>query len=351
MMQGRQPDNDLVLRAMRGGRTERTPVWLMRQAGRFDPAYLRLRSEVGLELEELFASPAHAAAITVLPLRFGMDAAILFQDILTPLGPMGARFVFRPGPVLERRIETAADADRLEAYDPADRLGFIFESIGLALDRIGHRVPLLGFAGAPLTLLSFLTAGGSPGGSAAHLLGFLDAHPEAGARLLERLAQVTTAYLREQIRAGVHAVQLFESSGDLVGETAYARWALPYQAMVFRGLADAGVPTVLFVKGVAPGVMARSGASVISIGSSERIIDAQRAMPHGGVQGNVDNVLLRDGSPAQVREAAERCVREGRHMGHVLNLGHGVLKGTPVENVQAMIAAAHECVASQEGVP
>lgn len=345
-----QPQNDLVIRAMRGERTERTPVWLMRQAGRFDPAYRQLRANAGLELEELFASPRHAAEITLLPLRFGVDAAILFQDILTPLGPMGAKFVFRPGPVLEHPIETAEDAERLEPYDPAEHLAFVLESIGLVLDRLGRRVPLLGFAGAPMTLLNFLVCGRSPGRDSDRLGRFLEQHESAADRLLRRLAGVTAAYLSEKIRAGVHAVQLFESSGDLVDRAVYERWALPYQQLVFESLADCGVPTVLFAKGVAPEIMARSGASVISIGSSESIAEARNTMSRGGIQGNVDNSLLLAGSPEEVRKAAEACIREGGHNGHVLNLGHGVLKDTPVENVQAMISAAHECVVTHEEI-
>lgn len=342
------PENDLVLRAMRGERTERTPVWLMRQAGRFDPEYRRFRNEVGLELEELFASPEHAAEITVLPVRFGVDAAILFQDILTLLGPMGAPFVFRPGPVLEHPVKTSADADRLEMYEPTSELPFVFESIALTLKKLDGRIPLLGFAGAPLTLLNFLVCGGSPGGDSGCLYRFLDDHGPAAERLLERIAIVTADYLRHKVRAGVHAVQLFESSAGSVSEAIYTRWALPFQKLVFEALVDDDVPTVLFAKGTRPELMAESGASVISIGSSESIASAQEIMGGGGVQGNLDNMLLRNGSPIEVRRAAETCIREGTHTGHVLNLGHGILKDTPVENVQAFIQAAHECILHTE---
>jgi uroporphyrinogen decarboxylase len=338
------PENDLILRALRGERTERTPVWLMRQAGRFDPAYRELRENAGLELEELFAHPRYAAEITCLPGRFGVDAAILFQDILTPLGPMGAPFVFRPGPVCERPVRSAADAARLEAYDPAESLDFVFESIALTLDRLAGRVPLLGFAGAPLTLLAFMTAGGSPGDDGSRLLSFLRDEPEAAEALLARIAEVTARYLRLQIEAGVHAAQLFESSAPLLDRETYEQWALPFQQRVFGALAGVGVPLILFAKDTDPALMAMSGADAISVGTSTPLGEARAAMPGKAIQGNVDNELLRDGTPEAVRAAAVECIRAGGHDGHVLNLGHGVLKETPVDNVRAMIDAARETV-------
>lgn len=344
----RPPDNDLVLRALRGERTERTPVWLMRQAGRFDPAYRQLRAARGLELEELFAHPEYAAEITTLPLRFGVDAAILFQDILTLLGPMGAPFIFRPGPLLDHPIRSAADANRLAVYEPSNRLGFVFESIHRALDRIEEGVPLLGFAGAPFTLLAFLTCGKSPSVDASPLAAFLSDHPGAAAALLGRIAEVTAAYLRCQIDAGVHAVQLFESCADLVDASTYQDWALPYQRRVFAALRGAEAPTILFAKGIAPEMMASSGASAISVGSGVSLGSARRAMSGGGVQGNLDNGLLLHGTPEEVRKASEQCIKEGRHVGHVLNLGHGVLKDTPVANVEAMITAAHSCICAAD---
>ncbi|MEM1423190.1 MAG: uroporphyrinogen decarboxylase family protein, partial [Planctomycetota bacterium] len=254
------PTNDLVLRALRGGTTERTPVWLMRQAGRFDPAYRELRARAGLELEELFASPEHAAEISMLPVRYGVDAVILFQDILTPLGPMGAPFVFRPGPVIDRPIRTGDDADRLEEYDPREHLAFIMESIRLTLDRIDGRMPLLGFAGAPFTLLCFLVCGGSPRDAQDDVARFLREHPDAAHALLGRIASVTASYLRAKIDAGVHAVQLFESCAGLLEDDAYAEWALPYQQRVFAELRDTNRPTIIFAKDAPPELLHRSGA-------------------------------------------------------------------------------------------
>ncbi len=345
--------DDLLLRAMRGERTERTPVWLMRQAGRFDPAYRQIRESAGLTLERLFAHPEYAAKITVLPVRFGVDAAILFQDILTPLGPMGAPFVFRPGPVLEQPIRSAADADRLVEFDCAEDLSFVPQSISLALDHLKGEVPLLGFAGAPLTLLAFLLEGASPRGDAAPMRAFMHGCPDAARRLLTRITNVTARYLRMQIDAGVHAVQLFESCAPMFTQDEYRELALPSQQEVFRSLREYApeTPAVLFAREGDPALMAASGADVISVGSEVSLSEAKRAVPGRAVQGNVDNQLLLNGSPDQVRDAASNCIREGRHRGHVLNLNHGVLPGTPVENVVALIQAAHHCVLDEMGTP
>ncbi|MCC5828446.1 MAG: uroporphyrinogen decarboxylase [Phycisphaeraceae bacterium] len=335
------PANDLLLEALAGRATPRTPIWLMRQAGRFDPEYRALRQSCGLELEELFAHPELAARITALPLRFGVDAAILFQDILTILTPMGAPFVFRPGPVTEHPVRNDKDAQRLKTFDVRAELSFIARSIELALDRIHGRVPLLGFAGAPLTLLAFLVEGQSPMNSPDRLRWFLGTYPEAAHRLLDRLAGMTADYLSMQIEAGVHAVQLFESCADLLDEQSYRTFAMPYQR---KALAQPGrsVPCILFARDTRPDLLAEAGTQAISIGSGFDVGEAREVPGPKCVQGNICNRLLLEGPVSAIREAALECLRSGGSRGHVLNLGHGVLKDTPVEHVQALIDCAHE---------
>ncbi len=335
------PKNDLLLRAAKGERTERTPVWLMRQAGRFDPEYQRLRAECGLELEDLFRNPELAARITMLPVRLGVDAAILFQDILTPLSPMGAHFVFRPGPVLENPIRTAAQVDALVRYDPAEELAFIPRSIELTLAELDGAIPLLGFAGAPLTLASFLVEGTSPGGDPKNVKALMRDDPACCHRLLEKLAEATVDYLRLKIEAGVHAIQLFESVGDLFTEDEYEQFAQPYQQYIMHELAGLA-PRILFVKeNPRIDLMAKTGADVISVG---RCVDLREARNHLGdsvaLQGNVDNATLRDGTPAQIDRAVRECIEAGGHQGHILNLNHGIFKDTPFENVTRFIEVA-----------
>lgn len=335
------PDNDLLLRAARREATGRAPVWLMRQAGRFDPEYQRIRRECGLELEDLFRDPERAAEITLLPVRLGVDAAILFQDILTPLAPAGAAFVFRPGPVLERPVETAADLDRLTTYDVAEHLAFVTNSIRGALDRLDGKIPLLGFAGAPLTLLTFVIEGGSPGADASKTKAMMKDAPAAVHAALAMLAGVTADYLAVQADAGVHAVQLFESCADLFSSDQYQTFALPYQRAAFAKVGGR-IPTILFAKDQADvELMADSGATVVSLGSGVDLAAAKEKLGgRAAVQGNVDNVLLRDGAPDQIRRAVVRCREQGGAAGHILNLGHGILKGTPFDNVVAFIEAA-----------
>ena len=342
MDSNRSSDRHLLTRALRGETTPRTPVWLMRQAGRFDPAYRRYREACGLELEQLFSDGRRAAEITMLPLRYGVDGLVLFQDILTPLGPMGADFRFRPGPTLDTPVQTAEAADRLTVYDPTRDLQFVLESIDRVLDTLQDEVPLLGFAGAPLTLLAFLVNGGSPGNDSRSLRNFLSRYPLAANRLLERISQVTVAYLNAQIEAGVHAVQLFESSAGLLDGAEYRRWALPHQQTVFSGIAESGVPTILFARETSPTLMAEAGASVLSLGSRASIRTTRSLFPEIGLQGNVDNDLMRDGDQMEIREATCRCIREGAHHGHVLNLSHGLHRDTPVESVESLIRCAHE---------
>ncbi len=337
------PEHDLLLRAARGEHTPRTPVWLMRQAGRYDPEYQRIRSASGLELEDLFCRPDYAAEITILPLRLGVDALILYQDILTPLGPLGAPFVFRPGPLLETPVRTPADVKQLEPYEVSEELWFVPDSIHRVLDETGRRVPLIGFAGAPWTLAAFLIEGQSPGATGAQARSFLQDHPEAAHELLGRLSDLTAAYLRMQIDAGVHIVQLFESCADLLTDEQYETFALPYQQRVFDRIGDA-VPRIIFAKAISnPDLLRRSGAEVLSLSEQADLAAARRDLPPSiAVQGNVDNQLLLNGPPEAIDRAVFQCLEAGGGQGHILNLGHGILKGTPFEHVVRFINAARQ---------
>ena len=330
--------NDLLLRAARRERTERTPVWLMRQAGRTDPAYRALREQADLPLELMFRHPGLAAEISLLPRRLGVDAIILFQDILTPLAPMGAQFLFRPGPVLESPIRSSADAEALHRYDASDGLGFVPKALQLVRAALAGDLPLIGFAGAPLTLAFFLIEGKSPGRGAEQARSFMRDDPAGMHRLLDKLADVTGDYLALQIEAGADAVQLFESAADLLSRAEYEEFAHPYQVKVLARVAGRA-PTILFVK-EQPFVelMAGSGADVLSVGTCVDLTDAKRRFgDQVAFQGNVDNRVVATGSLDEIDEAVRCCVRAGGHEGHILNLNHGLGQHTPFEHVRRVV--------------
>jgi uroporphyrinogen decarboxylase len=335
--------NDLLLRAARGQRTERTPVWLMRQAGRFDPEYRRIRESCGLPLEDMFRTPELAAEITLLPRRFGVDGLVFFQDILTPLAPMGAPFVFRPGPVLERPIRTERDVEALRSFDPREELPFVAETLRLLDAEVGDELPVLGFAGAPFTMATFMIEGASHGGRLGRTRAMAREAPHLMHALLTRLADMTVDYLRMQAECGADALQLFESVADVMTDAEYREFAHPYHARIFAGVGPA-VPRILFVKERdCIDLMAASGADVLSVGSGVDLASVRsRAGGRVAVQGNVDNRLVRDGTPEEVERAVRRCLRAGRHHGHVLNMSHGLFKDTPVENVVRLIQTCHE---------
>lgn len=341
------PKNDLVLRAVRRERTERTPVWLMRQAGRFDPEYRRLRERHPEPLEVLFRTPELAAEISLLPRRLGVDAIIFFQDILTPLAPLGAEFVFRPEPRLARPIRCRTDAARLHLYEVRAELPAVGQTLQFVRAALRDELPLLGFAGAPLTLLFFLAAGTSPTRDPAAGRALLRDDPQTAHGLLEKLADLTGDYLRYQVESGADAVQLFESAADLVDEGQYREFAHPYQVRVFDRLAGCA-PTILFVKDQTfLDLMAESGANVLSVGRGVELAAARRE--YGGrvaFQGNVHNQLLATGTAAQIEAAAHDCIAAGGHTGHILNLDHGVLPNTPLENVCQLIETCHRTVLS-----
>ncbi len=313
----------------------------MRQAGRFDPQYQRIRQECGLELEDLFRTPELAAQITMLPVRLGVDAAILFQDILTPLSPMGAQFVFRPGPMLSEPIRTSEQVEKLSRYDPAEELAFIPRSIELTLRELDGEIPLLGFAGAPLTLATFLIEGGSPGRKVDNVKTLMRDDPATCHRLLEKLADMTTDYLRVQIEAGVHAVQLFESVGDLFSESEYESFAMPYQQRIMKEL-EGHCPRILFVKeNPRVELMAQTGADVLSVGQCVDLRSARSKLGnHIALQGNVDNQILLSGTKDEITRAVRDCIDSGGGRGHILNLNHGILKDTPFDSVRHFIEIA-----------
>lgn len=338
------------MRAARGETTPRPPVWLMRQAGRTDPKYNALKERLGKPLEALFRDPEAAVEISLLPKRLGVDAIIYFQDILTILEPMGVNFVFRPGPVTDTPVRNAQDVNALQDCDPAEALPFIRETFAGIYDRLDGEMPVLGFAGAPLTLLVFMVEGKSFGTGADHALAFLREEPETAHKLLEKLAEMTVRYLRYQIDSGAAAVQLFESAAYLLDRKQYEEFALPYHQRIVSAIRGS-VPTIMFAREWdRVEDLAASGADILSLPSSLSIAEARARIGNDRVvQGNLDNRLLAEASFDEIAEATRACIESGERRGHIFNLSHGLLRETPYENIEHMMKVIRDSAPSEPG--
>ena len=333
--------NNLIHRAINHESVPRVPVWMMRQAGRSDPEYMKYRENSGRSLYQLFREPEHAVPISLLPQRFGVDAIIMFQDILTPLTPMGSDFLFVPGPMLEQPISHQTQVQALKEFDVEQELSFVGETIHEILRQLDGDLPLLGFAGAPFTLAAFMIEGHSPGNGMQKTLAFAVEQPDAFQMLMDKLNRMTVEYLKYQIESGVHAFQLFESIGDQIPKPLYERYAQPSHEFVFSTLSQE-IPGILFVRGSPfPDQMIQSGAAVVSMGSEANLEEiAQKANGRVAIQGNVDNQLLVNGNQEQIESAVNKCIQSTGGKGHILNLGHGLLPQTPFENVLGFVKSA-----------
>jgi uroporphyrinogen decarboxylase len=334
--------NDRLLRVLNHLPVDRVPVWMMRQAGRTDPEYNQLKKNDGRALEKLFADPEIAIKISLLPKRLGVDAIIMFQDILTPLTPAGAEFHFAPGPILEKPVRTMAQVKALRAFDPGVHLQSVSQSLkGLNAELKGE-LPVLGFAGSPMSLAFFMIAGRSPNQKLAEVLAFLEEQAEITQALLDWLTVMTVDYLNFQIASGAHAVQLFESFADVIPLEIYKKFVQPTHEKIFSALATT-TPSILFTK-ESPhlDLMLQSGASVLSVGNCIDLEHAQKQAPEMIFQGNVDNKILADGTKADITQAIQKCFEQTGRKNHILNLNHGLLERTPFENVQHFVNAAKE---------
>lgn len=333
--------NNRFLHACQGLPVDRTPVWLMRQAGRYLPEYMKIRQTCSFL--QLCKTPELAAEVTLQPVDIlGVDAAILFSDILTPVEPMGLKLDFVPGPVFENPVRTMADVDRLRIPVMEEDVPFVLETIRILRRELTGRVPLIGFGSAPFTLACYMVEGkGSKDFATVKKLLYRD--PETFAALMDKITTMLIAYLRAQAAAGAQALQLFDTWGGILSPTDYERYALPYTARVLDGLRDCGVPLIHFVKGAGamlPSV-SKAGAAVIgldwhtSLGSARAQLGDQ--VP---VQGNLDPTVL-FAPRAHIEQEVRRILAENNgRPGHIFNLGHGILPDTPPDNARFMV----ECV-------
>ncbi len=332
-----------LLKACRREATPFTPIWLMRQAGRYMPEYRRVRDQHSFI--EMCQRPEIAAEVTVTAVeRLGVDAAIIFADILLPLIPMGVglRYEKGDGPVIDRPIRTASDLEQAREVDVAE-LSYVGESIKLVKSTIGTRTPIIGFAGAPFTLASYLIEGGSSRQYQATKT-LMYTQPDVWQRLMEMLARVTADYLNMQIAAGAELVQLFDSWVGSLGPDDYRRFVLPHMRSVIAAI-PADVPVIHFgtVTGNLLELMREAGGDVIGLDWRVDLAEAWARLDHAvAVQGNLDPIAL-FADVAEIRERARTILaKAGGRPGHIFNLGHGILPETPVDHVIALVDAVHE---------
>ncbi len=334
--------NDRYLRAVRREPVDRTPVWFMRQAGRSLPEFRAVRARASLI--EITRDPALCAEVTLQPVRrLGVDAAILFADITTPLAGIGVAFDIEPGvgPVVEHPIASAADVARLRSFEPDEAVGPLLEAIGLI--RAASPVPLIGFAGAPFTLACYLVEGG-PSREFLRTKTLMHAEPAAWTALMDALVAMTIRYLGAQVAAGAHAVQLFDSWVGGLGPRDYERNVAPWMRRLFAGLAPLGVPTTHFGVGTAGllGLQAEAGGDVIGLDWRIALADGWAAVGERAVQGNLDPALLLGPFETVAETACWILDQAGGRPGHIFNLGHGVLPETDPDDLCRLVDLVHE---------
>jgi uroporphyrinogen decarboxylase len=337
---------DRFLRACWREPVDRTPVWFMRQAGRSSPTYRSIRASHGIL--EIVKSPELATTVTLLPVQeLGVDAAILFADLLIPIEAMGFPVRISPaeGPVIDTPIREPSDVDRVKPLDPERELGFVLETIRRV--RAKTDVPLLGFAGAPFTLASYLIEGGATK-DFVRTKAFMYRHPDAWRELLARLADGMGSYLRAQVAAGAQALQVFDSWAGALSPHDYTTRVVPATRMLFEAIRQAAVPVIHFGTGTAGFLesMRLPGVSVIGVDWRIPIDEAWGRVGFDvGIQGNLDPAALLGPPPAWRAGAADILRRTDGREGHVFNLGHGVLPETPIEHLQQLVRFVHESTA------
>jgi uroporphyrinogen decarboxylase len=330
------------VRACRREPVDATPVWFMRQAGRSFAAYRALRQQYGIL--ELAKTPDLCAEVTLMPVReLGVDAAVLFADIVLPLEPMGVALRIEPnvGPLIDRPIRSAADVAALRPFDAAE-VSFTLEAIRLVKRELDGAAGVIGFSGAPFTLACYLIEG-RPSRDFATAKAFMYREPAAWQELMERLSGMVVGYLQAQVNAGADVVQLFDSWVGGLGPADYAEFVKPHVRRIFAGLR--GVPTIHFGTGTAAllELLADAGGDIIGLDHRVSLDDAWRRIGHErGVQGNLDAARLLGGWEA-TRAGAQAVLEEaGGRSGHVFNLGHGVLPETDTDLLRRLVDLVHE---------
>ena len=342
--------NDLLLRALLRQPVDRTPVWIMRQAGRYLPEYLKTRAEAG-SFMDLCQNPELACEVTLQPLRrFELDAAIIFSDILTIPDAMGMGLYFETGegPKFERPVSSRAEIEKLPRPDIGSSLQYVMDAISLTRKELGGKVPLLGFSGSPWTLATYMIEGGSSKtfGKAKKLV---YQEPETAHLLLSKLADTVTDYLNAQIESGAQGVQIFDTWGGALSFNAYREFSLRYMQQIVAGLKreheGRKIPVILFSKGCNTQLeaLADSGCDALGVDWTITLSEArQRVGGRVALQGNLDPSILLAGPEVIRREVRETLSSFGHGEGHVFNLGHGITPDVNPEHLAALVDAVRD---------
>jgi uroporphyrinogen decarboxylase len=337
------PDS-IFVRACKSLPVERTPVWFMRQAGRYMPEYRAVRKEHSLL--EICKKPALAAEVTITAAEaIGVDAAIIFADLLLPLEVMGLPFHFSPGegPVIEQPIRSVEDIAKLRT-DRASELGYVAEAVSMVAKHFGSKLPVIGFCGAPFTLASYMIEGGGSR-NYIHAKKMMYNSPAAWNELMEKLVSVTVEYSSEQVCAGADVIQIFDSWVGCLSADDYHRYALPHVTSMVEKIQATGVPVIYFGTDSATllSAMKKTGADVIGLDWRIPLDEGWQRLDHAcAVQGNLDPVLLFAEWKQIESRAADILHRAAGRAGHIFNLGHGILPETPVQNVKDLARYVRE---------
>lgn len=334
----------IFIRACRRQKVDRTPVWLMRQAGRFMPEFREIRSKYGFL--ELCHNSQLAADVTVMAVdMLGVDAAIIFADILLPIEALGLglQYLKGEGPHIENRLATPASIAALPEIDVKSSLSYVYDAITIAANQLPQNIPLIGFAGAPFTLASYMIEGGGSR-NYENTKALMYTHADAWNQLMERIVKLTAEYLMHQVEAGADALQIFDSWIGCLSPCDYQRFVQPHMKALFDRLRSFNVPVIHFGTGTATllPLMSDAGGDVIGFDWRVNLRDEWNKIgSNKAVQGNLDPTVLL-GTKEEIKNQAERILREAAgQAGHVFNLGHGILPPTPVENVKYLVESVH----------
>jgi uroporphyrinogen decarboxylase len=334
--------NDRLLRAARNQPNDVTPIWIMRQAGRYLPEYRAIRGKIAFL--DLCKNPDLAAEVTVQPVtRLGVDAAIIFSDILIPIEAMGMHLELGDkGPHLPQPLRTSADVEKLVVPDPVEKTGFVAEVVRRTRKALNDSVPVIGFCGAPFTLAAYMVEGGGSK-SFIEIKRLMFEQPKVAHRLFEKLTETLIPYLKMQVEAGASIVQIFDSWGGELSPRDFEAFSLPYLTRMVKELKATGVPVIFFGTSMSTHLrlMKRTGADVLGMDWRIEIDEGRKILgPEVAVQGNLDPLALflpRD----QLEERARDIVRRAGKVGHIFNLGHGILPPTDPEAAKALVDAVH----------